>query len=113
MREIFRERDITRVAYFQSVLESEGIATHVRNQHLTASGLSEIPIPEFFPALCVINEDEYEMALEILRRNRRENEAGADTEIKCSSCSETNPGNFETCWSCGGDVSMAGSGKQD
>lgn len=104
MKELFRERDFTQVGYYQSILESEGIPTHVRNQHLTSAGLAEIPIPEFFPALCVVNDEDYNKALDILRRRKEENEKDADGEVICSSCSESNPGNFEICWSCGGNL---------
>lgn len=62
MRELFREQSIIRVNFFQSLLEAEGISTLIRNEHLTASGLSEIPIPEFFPALCVMNDEDYPFA---------------------------------------------------
>ncbi len=104
MKELFRERDFTKVGFFQSILESEGIATIVRNEHLTSSGLTEIPIPEFFPALCVVNDEDYERAINLLRERAVENEKNADKEIDCPKCSEENPGNFDVCWSCGGDL---------
>ena len=47
MKELFRERDSTRVGYYQSILEAEGIPTHVRNRDLVSMA-SDIPIPEFF-----------------------------------------------------------------
>ncbi len=105
MKELFREQDFTKVGYFQSVLEAEGIATIVRNKHLTMSGLSEIPIPEFFPALCVMDEEDYPRAMEIIRDRITENAKGADLEIQCPSCGESNPGNFDLCWSCEADMS--------
>ena len=104
MIELFRHRDFTCVGYYQSILESEGIATHVRNQHLTMAGLSEIPIPEFYPALCVVNESDKERALQILRERNEANQIGFDSEIHCPNCAEPNPGNFEICWSCGGEI---------
>lgn len=110
MKELFRERDYTRVGYYQSILEAEGIETHVRNQNLATAGLAEIPIPEFFPALCVVNEEDYGKAMEILRISTVENELGADQEIACPSCAEQNPGNFEICWSCGGNLKAEGTG---
>jgi hypothetical protein len=105
MKELFRERDITRVHYFQGVLEENGIQTLIRNEFLTGSGVSEIPIPEFFPALCVLNDDDYVQAVAIIREHLTANQKGAQTEIKCDFCGETNPGNFEICWSCGNSVS--------
>jgi hypothetical protein len=104
MKELFRERDYTKVGYFESVLEAEGIPTIVRNKHLTMSGLTEIPIPEFFPALCVMEDADYDRAMEIIRRHLKENAEGADREVICPGCGETNPGNFDVCWSCGADL---------
>jgi hypothetical protein len=103
MKELFRERDYTKVGYFESVLEAEGIPTIVRNKHLTMSGLTEIPIPEFFPALCVIDDEDYEPAMGIIRKHLTENSVGVEREVKCPSCGETNPGNFDVCWSCGAE----------
>lgn len=108
MKELFRERDFTRVGYYESVLESEGIATIVRNKHLTMSGLTEIPIPEFFPALCVMDDRDYPRAMEIIRLRIAENAKGADLEIECPTCGEANPGNFDICWSCDADIQNAG-----
>ena len=107
MIELLRHHDFTRIGYFQSILESEGIATHVRNQHLTMAGLSEIPIPEFYPALCIVHESDKERALQILRERNEANQTGSDSEIRCSHCAEPNPGNFEICWSCGKDIVAA------
>ncbi len=104
MKELFRERDFTKVGYFQSVLETEGIATIVKNQHLTMSGLTEIPIPEFYPALCVMHDEDYPAAMEIIRRRITENAVNADAEVNCHACGETNPGNFDVCWSCGSEI---------
>jgi len=113
MKELFRERDFTKVGYFQSVLEAEGIATIVRNKHLTMSGLTEIPIPEFFPALCVMDEADYPRAVEIIRRRITENAVNADIEVKCPACGEMNPGNFDLCWSCGSEMASGGLPDQD
>ncbi len=113
MKELFREPDITRVSYFKAVLEEHGIPTLVRNEFLTCSGLTEIPIPEFFPALCVLNDEDYPQAVAIIREQLAANMKGADTEIACRSCGESNPGNFETCWSCGESVSALPDTGQD
>lgn len=105
MKELFREQDITRVSYYRTVLEENGIPTMIRNEHLTVAGLTEIPIPEFFPALCVLNDEDYPQAVAIIREQLTANQRNADTEIACISCGEANPGNFEICWSCGNPVS--------
>jgi len=104
MKELFREQDITRVSYYRGVLEDHGIPTMIRNEYLTGSGLTEIPIPEFFPALCVINDEDFVQAVAIIREHLTANQRNADIEIRCVSCGEKNPGNFESCWSCGSQV---------
>lgn len=100
MVELFRHRDLTTIGFYESILESEGIETHIRNKELTMSGLTEIPIPEFYPALCVVHPEDAERALELLRQRETENAVGADTEVTCPSCQEKSPGNFDVCWSC-------------
>ncbi|MCU0750403.1 MAG: DUF2007 domain-containing protein [Akkermansiaceae bacterium] len=104
MKELFREQDFTRVAFFQNVLEAEGIPTFIRNQHLTGSGLTEIPIPEFFPALCVMRDDDYETAVEIIRSHLVEDSTEEEVEVQCLACGEINPGNFAQCWMCGAEI---------
>lgn len=106
MKELFRERDYTRVGYFQTVLEAEGIPTFVRNEN-TVTFMTEIPIPEFYPALCVVNDEDYTPALEILRKHVKEDETLSQQNVTCPSCGETNPANFETCWSCSGALQAA------
>ena len=109
MKELFREQDITRVSYFKGILEDQGIPTMIRNEYLTGSGLTEIPIPEFFPALCVMNDSDYAKAVALIREHLIPHGKNADIEIKCLSCAEENPGNFEICWSCGRELPVTAS----
>ena len=103
MKELFRERDATIVGYYQSVLESEGISTFIRNQNAVTMMGTEIPIPEFFPALCVVNDDDYDQAMAILKERHQSDAEAAESDAEswtCQSCNESNPGNFDICWSC-------------
>jgi hypothetical protein len=75
MKELFRERDAARIGFYQSILEAEGIPTHVRNRDLVTTMGTEVPIPEFFPALCVVDDEDYELAIECLRENAAEDGA--------------------------------------
>lgn len=108
MKEIFRNRDHAIVGYYKTLLEAEGIPIMLRNEHITAAGLAEIPIPQFFPYISVINDADYEKAIEILSRITNENAKHSELEIICPSCGETNPGNFEVCFSCGADLPVTG-----
>lgn len=97
MKELFRERDFTRIGYFNTILENAGIETTIKNKHISAT---HVDIPEFWPALCVVHDEDFPVALEVLRKLREENEAVLDQEIECPHCKQINPGNFEVCWAC-------------
>ena len=105
MKELFREQDIIRVIHYKAVLEDHGIPTMIRNESLTVSGFAEIPIPEFFPALCVLDDDDYVEAVQVIRDHLQADREQIEGEIACASCGEINPGNFAICWSCGKPVS--------
>lgn len=100
MTEIIRERDFSKIGLFQSVLESEGIATYVRNKNESlAIDLAGSP-PKYWPALCVVKDDDVSQAVEILKERFGANEKLNKPEWVCEKCSESNPGNFDICWSC-------------
>ena len=104
MKELYRHKDYSTVAYYKSILESEGIATMLRNEHTTMAGVSDIPIPEFYPNICVMNDEDYPRAWEIMRRTMHTNAIDSEVDISCKSCGEVNPGNFDLCFSCGEDL---------
>ena len=71
MKEVYRDPDPVRVGLFRSLLESRGIATQVENDHENdALGIQRMGPPRLDPVLCVIDEADYETALELLRENR-------------------------------------------
>ncbi|MDF2377489.1 MAG: DUF2007 domain-containing protein [Verrucomicrobiales bacterium] len=100
MKELFREPDFTTIGHYQSLLETCGIRTHVKNETVALMGVSEIPIPDTFPALCVVNNEDFERAWELIREHRTRNEALVEFELRCEKCGEVSPGNFDSCWSC-------------
>jgi hypothetical protein len=105
MKEVFRHSDAALVTLRQSVLESAGIQTFVRNwntqQALVAGLLTAIfPIPEFWPTLCVMDDDAYREAMELLI-DVTNSEAVAAAEWVCSQCGESVPRHFAVCWNCG------------
>ncbi len=100
MKELFREPDFTLIGHYQSLLESPGIKTHVKNETIAMMGVSEIPIPDTFPALCVVDDRDFGPAWKLIREHRTKNDALVEFDLKCESCGEVSPGNFDTCWSC-------------
>ena len=101
MTPVFSDREPARVGYFQSVLENAGILTFIRNQN-TNTTMAEMPSGVFFQVLCVVNDDDFERAKELIIEVR---DGTPDNlpEWKCAQCGESVPGGFDICWKCGAD----------
>jgi hypothetical protein len=98
MKELFRERALSRVSYYQSLLEAEGIPTFMKNENVSV--MEGVSIPEFFPALCVVNDQDYDAAVGLIKADLSRSENCSTEEMACGSCGELSPVNFDTCWNC-------------
>jgi hypothetical protein len=99
MIELLRQRDLTKINYYQALLEAEGISTFIRNENLsTTEGVS---IPDFFPALCIVNYEDEAAAVEIMKRDMDQAGVVVEGDVTCAKCSEVSPANFGSCWNCG------------
>jgi len=104
VKEVYRSSDTAMIGLFQSILDSAGIPYFVRNsttQQSIVGGLATalFPLPEFWPALCVLNDEDYPHAMELLRA-ARDAAPVEQADWKCTKCGETVPGNFTSCWNC-------------
>ncbi len=104
MKDLFREFDFTKVGYYQSVLESEGIKTFIKNRDVSGLAGEAAIVPDLWPTLCVVNDEDYDRAMKVIRDTVSDNSERAETEVKCFACGEENPGNFDLCWSCGAPI---------
>ncbi|MCG8599819.1 MAG: DUF2007 domain-containing protein [Verrucomicrobiales bacterium] len=104
MRELFRDIEFTKVGYWKSILESHGIETFIKNRDLSSLAGEVAILPEVWPALCVVNDEDYERARQLMKETAENDAAQSEVEVKCPSCGEENPGNFELCWSCGSEI---------
>lgn len=98
MREIFVDRDSTKVGYFKSVLDGAGIPNFIRNEHTNL--ITEIPSHLFYPTLCVIHDEDYDTAIELLETVHH-SPPQSTPDWTCPQCGEQVPGNFDSCWQCG------------
>ena len=101
MKEIVRERTLVRLSHYQAVLEGAGIPTFIRNENLAHL---EVPIPAFCPTLCVVNDHDYDHAVELLRESTEQAAKASTEDCICPGCGETNPRSFEVCWNCGAEL---------
>jgi ribosomal protein L40E len=97
MKEILRDRDFMKVGHIQSLLEAAGIATFMRNETVSNT---EISIPDFFPAVCVANDADYERAMILIKEHFAESQEQSSAERICENCGAQNPSSFDVCWNC-------------
>ncbi len=99
MREVFVHQDTARVGLYKSILDANHIPNFVRNE-LSNNSVADMPAAIFFPTLCVMEDTDYERALEILRQVHKP-EPNDAPDWKCGGCGEEVPGTFHHCWKCG------------
>ena len=103
MIEIFRKQDATTVGLLQNLLESEGISTYFRNEYVSTNGIA---LPDFTPALCILNEADVERAVELIRTYIESSRDESSEELTCPECGESSPGTFAACWNCGASLEV-------
>ena len=97
MYEVFRDWDSAKVGLVDQLLKSEGFNTVLRNW--TGSNITEVPIPDLFPNVCVLNHDDFVRARQILT-DYFQAPPQAMEEWECPKCQEQVDGIFTECWSC-------------
>ena len=99
MRQVFVNEDHARVGFYKSVLEEAGIPSFIRNDYSNNS-VAGMPSPLFFPALCVVRDDDYARALQVLREVAYQ-PATRSEDCNSPKRAEHVPGTFDSCWHCG------------
>jgi hypothetical protein len=79
-------------------LSGLGIATHILNAN-AAGALGEVPFMQAQPEIWVDDDAQEMRAREALAGLH---DAPSRNEKACPRCGEFNPGNFLSCWQCGG-----------
>ena len=98
MIKVFEDFELSRVGQFQSVLESEGIRTHLKNQY-TSSVLGEIPFVEALPQLWILEDDDLVKAKRLIQELLTSSEE-IQPEWTCAECNSKVDGVFGRCWKC-------------
>ena len=98
MKKLNSSESLITVNHWKNILQSEGIACEIRNQHL-GSIMGEMPFVEVWPQLWVVHNLDYDRALQLISDDAI---SESPTEAwACSRCNEENEGQFATCWNCG------------
>ena len=97
MKKLTSAETIVTITHYKNILAAEGIPTEVRNQHL-GSIMGEMPVFETWPQLWVINDLDFDRALQLIEAVESESPGEPWT---CRRCGEENEGQFAACWNCG------------
>ena len=98
MIKVFENFDFSRVGQMQSLLESHGIKTFIKNQY-GSSVMGEVPFVEVVPQLFILEERDLRLAKELLLLDLPV-EAPEEHWI-CPECGVDVEGTFHKCWKCG------------
>ena len=99
MIKVFEDFDIALVGHYQSVLESNGIPTFMKNQFGT-SGAGELPFVEVIPQLWVLNDSDEKCAGKLIEKLQDPATQGEPTAWKCAECGTPQEAVFTHCWKC-------------
>lgn len=98
MIKVFESFEFSRVGQMQSLLESNGIRTFIKNE-FGSSVVGELPFVEVVPQLFVLEEKDLAKAKELLKLDLPVEQATEDWS--CPRCGIMVEGNFSQCWRCG------------
>lgn len=99
MIKVFEDFDIALVGHYQSVLESNGIDTFMKNRFGT-SGSGELPFVEVVPQLWVLNDDDEKRALALISELHAPGEKPRCEDWVCPECGTALEAAFTHCWKC-------------
>jgi hypothetical protein len=97
MKKLNSSESLITINHWKNVLESEGIACEIRNQHL-GSIIGEMPFVEVWPQLWVVHDLDFDRAMQLIGVDVL-NESPSES-WRCDRCGETNEGQFAACWNC-------------
>jgi len=99
MIKVFEDFDIALVGHYQSVLESNDIATFMKNQFGT-SGAGELPFVEVVPQLWVLNEADADRANALIKELHDPVTGEQPQAWECPECGTPLEASFTHCWKC-------------
>jgi hypothetical protein len=99
MIKLFTSYNLWETGMLQGVLEQQGIASVIRNEHLVnTSGYIR---PDTWPELWVLHDTDAERATQLLEEwQKTRPESDVATAWTCAHCGETIEGEFDACWNC-------------
>jgi hypothetical protein len=104
VKKVTTSESIITINHYKNLLESEGIAAFLRNQHL-GSIVGEMPFQEVWPELWVKDDLDYDRAVQLISDSIKDE--SPEEDWRCGICKAENEGQFAVCWSCGADAPIS------
>ncbi len=98
MFKVYEDFNFSRVGQLQSLLESHGIETFLKNE-FGSSVVGDLPFVEVIPQLFVLDSKEVPRAQELLTLSLSDD--GPAENWVCNACGIEVEGAFSRCWKCG------------
>ena len=106
MKKIFSASNLMEAQIVLDLLEHALIPAQLMNQH-AQGGVGDIPFTQAYPEVWVIRDTDYDRGCKIIQQY--EATPHSDSIVRCPSCAEENPENFQLCWRCGYGLETASS----
>ena len=95
MKRVYSSFDLLAVHHAKNVLETEGIRSTVKNEHLS-SAMGELPPAECQAELWVLRDEDAPRAERLLHNAPQTGGA----PWRCAACGEVSEPQFTQCWNC-------------
>ena len=96
MKIIYTNENNFLVNNIKNIIEAQGIEVFVKNE-FAQGAVGEIPAFEAWPELWVVNDSDFDRAMEAVNSQQKTKD---NSEWQCESCTEINDASFELCWKC-------------
>lgn len=96
MKVIYTNESSFLVNNIKNLVEAEKIQVFIKNEYAQGA-VGEISVFDSWPELWIVNDSDFERAVDIVESSRKSNNKAQWT---CTHCNEDNDASFEICWKC-------------
>jgi hypothetical protein len=96
MKMLYSNENNFLVSNVRNIIESHGITTFIKNE-FAQGAIGEVSAIDSWPELWVLNDADFEQAMDILESSQKSIKG---EDWSCNNCSEKNDASFEICWNC-------------
>ena len=94
MKKLTSADSIITINHYKNLLQSEGIAAEIRNEHMSTI-FGEVPFIEIWPELWVKNDLDFDRAQQLI--DLATSDENPASSWRCRKCGENNEGQFGNC----------------